>query len=106
MWSYTTDIDIFIIDSETQPVLIIKHSNRCSISSMALNRLIESQADLDERAHVILIDVVANRSNSLLIASQLGVEHESPQIILLKNKEVVYVASHMGIKPSAILPYL
>ncbi len=106
MWSYTTDIDASSLYLEVKPVLIIKHSNRCSISSVALNRLIESQADLDERAHVVLIDVVANRSTSLLIASQLGVDHESPQVILLKNKEVVFVACHMGIKPSAILSYL
>ena len=106
MWSYTTDVDISCINSEAKPVVIIKHSNRCSISSVALNRLLESQAELDQSAHVILIDVVANRSNSLLLASHLGVDHESPQVIVLKNNEVVYVASHMGIKPSIILSYL
>jgi bacillithiol system protein YtxJ len=106
MWSYTNDIDVSNIDSEAKPVLIIKHSNRCSISSVALNRLLESQAELDQRARVILIDVVANRSNSLLLASQLGVDHESPQVIIVKNNEVVYVASHMAIKPNTILPYL
>jgi len=71
-----------------------------------LNRLLESQAELDQRARVILIDVIANRSNSLLLASQLGVDHESPQVIIIKNNEVVYVASHMAIKPNTILPYL
>lgn len=106
MWSYSSNIDIAGLKSETKPVLIIKHSNRCSISSVAFNRLLENQEEIDLKAHVLLIDVVANRNISLQVADQLSVEHESPQVIILKLGKVVYTASHMGIRPSTLLTYL
>jgi len=81
--------------SHERPQLIFKHSTRCSISSMAKSRL-ERDWNL-ENVEPWYLDLIAYRSVSNAIASQLGVHHESPQAILLKDGLVVYNASHNSI---------
>lgn len=84
--------------SEKQPVIIFKHSTRCSVSSMALNRL-ERNWDQDEMQTVqpYFLDLLSYRNISNKIAEIFGVPHESPQILLIENGKCVYHSSHMGI---------
>jgi len=84
--------------SKEKPQLIFKHSTRCSISSMAKSRL-EREWNL-ESVEPWYLDLIAHRNISNSIASQLGVFHESPQAILLKDGIVVYDASHNSISVS------
>lgn len=86
--------------SHEKPQLIFKHSTRCSISSMAKSRL-EREWNL-ENVEPWYLDLIAYRNVSNAIASQLGVHHESPQAILLKDGIVVYDASHNSISVSEI----
>ena len=81
--------------SHEKPQLIFKHSTRCSISSMAKDRL-EREWNL-ENVEPWYLDLIAYRNISTAIAMQLGVHHESPQAILLKEGVVVYEASHNAI---------
>lgn len=83
-------------------VLIFKHSTRCSTSSMALNRL-ESKWKDDEKIHTYFLDLLAHRDISNEIASLFGVEHASPQALLIKNGKCVYHNSHTGISVHGIL---
>ena len=84
--------------SHEKPQLIFKHSTRCSISSMAKSRL-EREWNL-ESVEPWYLDLIAYRNVSTAIASQLGVYHESPQAIVLKDGVVVYDASHNAISVS------
>ena len=86
--------------SHEKPQLIFKHSTRCSISSMAKSRL-EREWNL-ENLEPWYLDLIAFRNISNAIASQLGVHHESPQAIVLKDGVVVYDASHNSISVSEI----
>lgn len=88
-------------ESTQQPVLIFKHSTRCSISAMALSRM---ERSWDDAAGIkpYYLDLIANRSVSNQVASEFGIDHESPQILLIQNGECVYDASHMGISFSAL----
>lgn len=81
--------------SRERPQMIFKHSTRCSISSMAKSRL-EREWDL-ENVEPWYLDLVAYRNVSNAIASQLGVHHESPQAILIKDGKVVHDSSHNAI---------
>ncbi|WP_226391168.1 bacillithiol system redox-active protein YtxJ [Penaeicola halotolerans] len=93
-----------IAESQEKPVLIFKHSTRCSISSMALDRLQRNwRNDYEAAIKPYYLDLISYRDISNLIAEKLHVPHESPQAILVKNGEVVYDASHMGINLSQIL---
>ncbi len=81
-------------ESFEKPVMLFKHSTRCSISSMALSRL-ENYWDIDEEAlQPVYLDLIANRDISNKIAADLRVTHQSPQILIVKNGKCIYQASH------------
>lgn len=83
-------------ESAGQPVLIFKHSTTCSISAMAYSRM---ERNWNDAAGIkpYYLDLLRFRSISNRIVSEFGVEHESPQVLLIHNGECVYDASHMGI---------
>jgi len=84
--------------SESTPVIIFKHSTRCSVSSMSLNRLLRNWKSGDEEKVVpYFLDLIAHRELSNLVAREFGVPHESPQVLLIKNGEAIYDNSHYGI---------
>lgn len=87
-----------IAESNQRPIIIFKHSTRCSISSMALNRMQQASPALD----FYLLDVISHRNISNHIADKLAVHHESPQLLLLYRGECVYEASHLEIQPREI----
>ncbi len=80
--------------SHTKPQAIFKHSTRCSISTVAKNRLDNSSVDAVDFYY---LDLLAFRNISSSIAEKFNVYHESPQIILIKNGECIYDESHSGI---------
>lgn len=86
--------------SYQQPQLIFKHSTRCSISSMILNRLERSEATDQIRFHYL--DLLAHRNLSNQLAEDFSVYHESPQVLLIKNGECIYDESHQGINMDEI----
>lgn len=87
--------------SGEKPVLLFKHSTRCSISSMALSRF-EHKMD-PEKANCVYLDLLAYRPLSDEIAEMTHVMHQSPQAILITNREVVYSATHSEIDASDIM---
>ena len=97
-WTNLTDatqLESIKKDSFAQPQVIFKHSTRCSISSMAKNRLDRSEAPAG--IHFYYLDLIAHRDISNKIAEDFFVEHESPQVLLIRNGECVYDESHSGI---------
>jgi len=89
------------VNSKTKPQVIFKHSTRCSISSMAKNRL-EKSTQPDE-IDFYFLDLIKYRPISNKIAEIFKVYHASPQILLIKNDECVYDESHSGIDMSEII---
>lgn len=87
------DLESAVSASYTNPVVIFKHSTRCSISSMALNRLKNGNIDVDFR----MIDVLNSRPVSMSVAERFHVHHESPQMLIISCGECVYDASHLEI---------
>lgn len=92
--------------SNEQPVLIFKHSTRCSISAMALNRLERSWQQHDQQGLLpFFLDLIRYRGLSQEIAEYTGVTHESPQVLILKNGKCVYDASHYDIRYDDIIRF-
>lgn len=85
-------VDQLLENSCSSHQLIFKHSTRCSISSMALRRAEDNLPIQNLSANYL--DLIAFRDVSNYIAELTGVTHQSPQIILIRNKEVIYHASH------------
>lgn len=86
--------------SESRPQVIFKHSNRCSISSVAKNRL--ERAGAPEGADFYFLDIFGYRSISNRVAEVFKIHHESPQVLVIKNRVCVYDESHMGINMDEI----
>jgi bacillithiol system protein YtxJ len=90
--------------SNTKPVLIFKHSTRCSVSSMSLDRLIRNWKTADEDKVVpYFLDLIANRPLSDQIEEEFNIPHESPQVIIIRDGKSVYDSSHYGISYPEIM---
>jgi len=98
----TSQLDEIVEESKTQPVLIYKHSTRCGISSMAMDRLERSWDESGEAIKPYYLDLISYRNISDQVAEKFRVYHQSPQVILIKDGQVVYDDSHMSISFSAL----
>ncbi|MFT5779205.1 MAG: bacillithiol system protein YtxJ [Crocinitomicaceae bacterium] len=99
-WEQLTSVEQLkkAMDSSSEkPVLLFKHSTRCSISSMAFSGFQSGWEGTEEEITIYYLDLLKYRDVSDEIARLTGVFHQSPQVIVLKNKEVVYTATHSGI---------
>jgi bacillithiol system protein YtxJ len=83
------------LQSHNLPVVIFKHSTRCSISSMAKNRL--ERETFPETIAFYYLDLLKYRSLSNKIAEEFQIWHESPQVLMIRNGACVYDESHGGI---------
>ncbi|MFT6442529.1 MAG: bacillithiol system protein YtxJ [Salibacteraceae bacterium] len=92
-----------IANSTEQPVLFFKHSTRCPISTMAHRRLETDAPELTSTVNLKYLDLIAYRDISDWLANTLNVTHQSPQVILVQNKEVVHIATHSEINSAEIL---
>jgi bacillithiol system protein YtxJ len=85
--------------SSEKPVLVLKHSTRCSISVMALDRFNRNWKPEDAELFTPLyLDLLSYREISNAIAEDTGVEHQSPQAILLKDGIAVLSETHQAIR--------
>ncbi len=90
-----------IAGTDKTPAIFFKHSTRCSISSMALNRF-EKEWDESNNCDIYFIDLIANRDVSNTLSEIVNVQHQSPQVLLIENGKCVYNASHSGIDAEEI----
>lgn len=84
-----------IADSNTIPQVIFKHSTRCGTSKMVKNRLERNEAP--GGINFFLVDLFKHRNISNKIASDFGVMHQSPQVLVIKNGKCVYDESHSAV---------
>ncbi len=93
------DFETALQRSEDEPVLIYKHSSICALSFRARWH-VKSIDDGD----VPVFEVVVQRSRDVSneIEARLGVRHETPQLLLVKDRTVLYHDSHTAITKKAI----
>ncbi len=91
-------IDQLKTESKQAPVLIFKHSSRCNISRTTLDRL-ERNWQEEELPDVRLyfLDLLTYRNISDTIAEEFQVDHESPQVVIIRHEKATYDESHFGI---------
>ncbi len=85
------------------PLLLFKHSTRCSVSAAAFERFrayLESQGAAAPEAY--LVRVIESRPVSNALADRTGVAHASPQLLILGGGKALWSASHNGITAQAI----
>jgi len=84
-------------------IVIFKHSTRCSISHMALNRMQKTNFFKEKNVPFYYLDLISYRNVSDRIAEKFQVEHESPQLLVIKNAACFASVSHNGISESWLL---
>lgn len=87
--------------SKTIPQVIFKHSTRCSVSMVALGRL--GRSEQPEGVEFYMLDLLNHRDVSNKVAEVFGVQHQSPQVLLIQNGRCIYNESHFGINMPVIL---
>ena len=95
------DFDDLLANSLTEPVLLLKHSTRCPISSAAW-RAYQSYAAAHPDTVLYRVLVVEQRDVSREIAQRTGVAHQSPQALLFAGSQVRWHASHYSITTDAL----
>lgn len=85
--------------SHDEPILIYKHSTTCPISARAQGRV---QLLDDDDPAVYEVVVQTSRPLSQKIAQEFGIQHESPQAILVDRGNPIWDASHSQITESSI----
>lgn len=109
-WNKLSDIaqlDEIAKASTDKPILIFKHSTRCSISATALDRIERAwKSDEVQSLEPYYLDLIQFRNISGAIAEKFNVEHQSPQVLIIKNGKAVYDASHYDIRYQELLKHL
>jgi len=104
-WNDLTEIkqldEIAEASAET-PVIIFKHSTRCSISRMALKQFERDYNIEAGKAKPYFLDLLEHRDISNEIASRFTVQHQSPQVIIVKDGAAIYNASHSDIDAGVV----
>jgi len=84
--------------SKENPLFVLKHSTTCPISAAAYNAFESSEVEIPK----YFLKVQDSRPVSNEIESDLRVEHQSPQLFLLKDGQAVWQATHYSISESKI----
>jgi bacillithiol system protein YtxJ len=92
----TDSLDRFLAESNGSLAIIFKHSDSCGISARAHGQMSQIERPVG------LVIVQKARALSDEIVARTGVEHETPQVFILRNREVLWTASHGQIKAEAV----
>ncbi|MDR6227421.1 bacillithiol system redox-active protein YtxJ [Desmospora profundinema] len=88
----------WLSQTEERPMLVMKHSTRCPVSADAFQEYETFLAeDAPEDVVYLFVKVIESRDVSNRIADDVGVKHQSPQAILIRNGAPVWNRSHWHI---------
>lgn len=95
-----------LIKSSGESAIVFKHSTRCSISRIVKRNF---EMDWDEslgEMPVYYLDLLNFRTISNKIAEEFNVIHESPQLLLIRDGECRYNASHSAVSLRNLKPFI
>ncbi|HEX9980291.1 MAG TPA: bacillithiol system redox-active protein YtxJ [Flavobacterium sp.] len=96
-WNELTSVnqlETISTESFQYPVLIFKHSTRCSVSRMALKQFENHYSFNVEQIKPYFLDLLSYRDISHAVADRFNVVHQSPQILLIKEGKCIFTSSH------------
>jgi bacillithiol system protein YtxJ len=100
--STEAELDAALAESFTRPLVLLKHSDSCGRSEYAIGTALRELESWSERVGCGLVVVQDHRRLSDAIARRLGVRHETPQMLLVRNGRIVWHASHWGISDATV----
>ncbi|MEE9363366.1 MAG: bacillithiol system redox-active protein YtxJ [Cellulophaga sp.] len=83
--------------SSSKPQIIFKHSTTCGISRMVSKMFVDAYDFSTEQFDLYYLDLLSFREVSNETGYVFQIEHQSPQLLVIKNGVVVAHASHGAI---------
>ena len=87
-------LDSALSGSSGRPLLLLKHSLTCGTSAYAHEEFEDFLSEPGPLVDACVVHVQPGRAVSNAIAERFGIRHESPQLLLISNGQVVWHASH------------
>lgn len=78
------------IASENKPFIIFKHNTTCPISKSVKQKLEDDGTSLPTEAPCYLVNLMAHRDVSDAISQTFSIEHESPQLLVIRDKRCIF----------------
>jgi len=96
------ELDAALAASSSRPILIFKHSLTCGTSAVADEEMQDLLAGPPLGLDVYLVRIQSARHVSHEIERRLRVRHESPQVLLVDDGQVVWSATHYRVTAAAL----
>ncbi len=96
------DLEALLARTTDRPLLLYKHSLTCGTSAYALDELHDHLGTGPTGADYAMVAVQTHREISNEIARRLGVRHETPQVILVRDGQAVWSASHFRVTAATV----
>lgn len=100
------ELEQILAESCQRQIILFKHSTTCPTSSRALREVQNFIQESQEDILVGLIKVIESRSLSNQAAEELEVKHQSPQVLLVRDREVFWHASHQEVTQTSLIKAL
>lgn len=105
----TQDWEEALLRSREHPVLLLKHSTTCPVSARAYREFMAfvgtNASDPKQNMQYRIVKVIENRPLSRRIAEETEIRHESPQVLLLDQGQVVEHTSHGKITKKRLMQW-
>ncbi len=92
----TADVDAMLRASYDGPVYVFKHSNSCPVSAVGYHEF--GKLSKDSVAPLYIITVQTDRDVSDYLAAAVGVRHETPQAILIRDGAATDTWTHWSVR--------
>ncbi|MBB6369933.1 bacillithiol system redox-active protein YtxJ [Chryseobacterium shigense] len=96
------DLNKAIENSYHHRIAIFKHSTQCFISKTVLKNFEREIDNLDHKVELYYLDLLKYRLISNKISEDLGIRHESPQLIVIEDGKAINSASHEDISTNQL----
>jgi bacillithiol system protein YtxJ len=96
------DLDRLLAQTAERPLLLFKHSVTCGTSAEALDELIDHLNEDKLDARYAIVTVQSHRELSNAVSARLGIRHETPQALLIRDGRVIWSASHFRVTAAAV----
>ena len=89
-------LDRFISEAGENPAIVFKHSNMCGISA----RIHREMSQVNRPVGIVTVQQARVVSDE--IERRFGIQHETPQALIVRGDKVLWTASHYAVKLQAI----
>ncbi|TGE33270.1 bacillithiol system redox-active protein YtxJ [Desulfosporosinus sp. Sb-LF] len=91
------ELEEILKESSRRKILLFKHSTSCPVSARAWKEVQDFINENSEDVLVTMVKVIESRPVSNQAAEDLGVKHQSPQVLLISDGKVIWHTSHQAV---------